>query len=72
MFFTPPAVVEAANDMQRFFRFHNEVDNAIFPLISASQGTNCAANYGPSTLLRVIVNGKRVGAKASQKMRPSS
>src|SRR5262249_33367196 len=50
-----PAVVEA-NDMQRFFRFHNDLDVPIFPIIQAGQNANCRRVYGKA-LLRI--HGKR-------------
>jgi hypothetical protein len=62
LFMVPPAVVEAVDDpMQRFFRFHNELNDTpirkIYPVISAKQDTNCAAKYG-ANLLRIVVHGK--------------
>ena len=58
LFVVPPAVVEAVDPMQRFFRFYNELDNAVFPVISASQtALNCASKY-PNQQLRIVVNGQ--------------
>lgn len=61
IFFASPVVVEAQNDMQRFFRIHNELDTPIFPIIQAGQKANCVANYplinNVETLLRIVVNG---------------